>query len=406
MKTKLIISILFNFVVGFALGSILSFATGSPVYQTAAITGILFIGAGIIVGKFTGSIAFSLITGTPITFNGEEAREGMIDPAFSKPELNLFHFVVRGIVAKKQVAFLQRMNKITLADAGCGTGVQTKTLTPSQKFWEPNKLKIWLQQCADDLEQTFFTWGLKKGIQRKDLTATTFEDYILAIMPDAISDDLLRLAWFGDTAADINANGGKLLNASDVQHYTQMDGFWKYIFAAVTGGTTQRYTISENALGTFALQDALAANAAYLCFKGLMTGTVADSRLKTRNDKVIVCTTSLFENWLAYKESQSFDRSFERQAQGFQTDVFRGVNIIAFDLWDRWIRSDFQDGTAYYLPHRAVLTVPENLQIGLDTNNVEEMDIFFDKTTELHNFKGGYMADVQIPYDFMISVAY
>lgn len=406
MKTKIIIALLFNFVIGFALGAIVATVTGLDPYKTAFIAGAALSVLSLAVGKITGSgIAFSLITGTPITFNGTEAKDGVIDPAFDKPDVNLFHRVVRGIVAKMQVAFLPRMNKITLADAGCGTGVQTKTLTPTQKFWNPNKLKMWLQQCADDLEATFFVWGLKLGVQRKDLTATMFEDYILEIMPDAIKDDLMRLAWFGDSAADVNAMGGTLLNASDVQHYNSMDGFWKKIFAAVTGVTTPRYTISENSQATFALQDALAADAAIKCFRGLMTGD-CDARLKTRTDKVIICTTSLYENWLTYKESQSMDRSFERQAQGFQTDVYRGVPIYAFDLWDRHIRADFQDGTAYYLPHRAVLTVPDNLQIGLDTNNVEELDVFFDKTTELHNIKGGYMADVQIPYDYMMKVAY
>lgn len=405
MKTKLILSVIINFIVGFALSCIVSFNSG--VDLNPFLSGLAVVALSVVVGKLAmGNIAFSLITGIPITFNGEEAREGMIDPAFDKPDINLFHRIIRGITAKKQVAFLPRTDKITLADGGCGTGIQSKTLTPSQKFWQPAPLKIWLQQCASDLESTFFNWGLKKGIARKDLSSTTFEDYVMEILPDAINDDVQRIAWFGDTAAATNAGGGHLLNASDVQHYSQIDGFWVKIFAAVAGSTMRRVTITENTSATFALQDSdLSGSDALAIFKALLTGTT-DARLKASKNKVIICTTSIFEKWLDYKESQSIDRSFERQDMGFQTDVYRGVKIIAYDLWDRWIRSDFQDGTAYYLPHRAILVDPDNLQIGIDSDNVSELKVFFDDTTELHNFKGGYMADVQIPHDFMMAVAY
>lgn len=406
MKTKLILSILINFLIGFTLACIVAFNTGLNL--NPFVTGLAFVALSMVVGKLTnGNYAFSLITGTPITFTGGEAREAVIDPAFDKPELNLFHRVISGIVTGQRVGFLPRTNKITRTDDGCGTGVQSKDLVPTEKQWLPKRLKIWLQQCADDLENTFFVYGLKKGIQRKDLTSTTFEDYVLAILPDAIADDALRIFWFGDTdVKDFTQVGGTLLNVSDEANYNQLTGFWKRIFTGVTGLTIRRYTEPANAQLTFALQDSvLAADAAIKAMRGLLTGAT-DSRLKSRNDKVFIMTTSYWENWLAYKESQSFDRSFERQEMGFQTDMYRGIKMICFDLWDRYIRADFQDGTAYYLPHRMVLTIPDNLQIGVDTDNIQELKVFMDDTTELHNIKGGYKADTQIPYDYLIAVAY
>lgn len=352
-------------------------------------------------------VAFeSLITGTPITFNGKEATKGIILPAYQKPELNLFHTVLTGIVAKMQVAYLPRITKVTLKDEGCGTGLQNKSLTPTQLFWDPTPLKIWLSQCGKDLEQTFFTWGMKLGKDRADLTATDFEDYILEILPDGIMEDTLRLAWFGDTDADTNANGGTLLNASDVDHYNQLDGFWKKIFAGVAGTTIKRVTIAENAEATFVDQLDLASDAAYQMLKSMLTGAGTDSRLKSEKNKFVLMTTTLWENWLAYKESQSFDRSFERQDKGYQTDIYRGVTLVSFDLWDRYIQADFQNGTKYYLPHRAVYTTAANLQVGLDTASVENLDVWYDKKDENNYFKGGYKMDVQIPYDFMIVAAY
>lgn len=406
MKTKLILASLINFIIGFSLACIIDFNTGLNINPFVA--GISIVALSMVVGKVaTGNIAFSLITGTPITFSGEEAREAVIDPAFSLPEINMFHRVIPGITARKQVAFLPTINKITVTDAGCGTGVLSKTLTPTAKYWAPNKLKIWLQQCADDVEQTFFNWGLSKGIKRKDLGSTTFEDYMLSILPGGIMEDFQRLAWFGDVDADDYTGTGTLLNASDVPHYNQLNGFWTKIFAAVTGSTMKHVTIAANAQATFALQDStLTGTNVKDIFKSMLTGDT-DARLKATKNKMIICTTSMFEKWLDYKESQSIDRSFERQENGYETDIYRGVKIIAYDLWDRFLRADFQDGTAYHLPHRAVLIAgPDSLQIGVDTDNVSEMDIFHDKTTELHNIKGGYMADVQIPYDYMVVAAY
>lgn len=394
---SLVLTVMMITVVGITAGF-------SAVASSLVAVPLHFLGQMAFSGFGPGFAFASIISGEPITFNGKEATEGIILPAFEKPALSLFHTILQDIVAGEQVAFLPRINKITRLDAGCGTGIQSKALTPTEKNWAPKKLKIWLQQCADDLEATFFVWGLNKGIARKDLTNTDFLDYILEIMPDGIMEDALRIAWLGDTAENVFGSGGHLLAAGDVPDYTQLTGFWAKMIAGVVGTTIQRVTISENGNATFALQ-ALASGKALTVFKGLLTGNT-DSRLKSAPDKIILCTTSLFENWLEYKESLAIDSSFVRQDKGFQTDTYRGVTIIAVDLWDRYLQADFQDGTKWYLPHRAVLTTKSNLQIGLDTAGITELKSYLDDTTELHNIKGGYKMDVQIPYDFMCKVAY
>ena len=395
MKTHKILGALCSIFACIIVGGIF----GSPMFTAILIGGNILVGA-----SYASGYLFNLL-GAPITFNGEEAREGILNIAYTRPDLNAFVTVVQNIVAKKQIAFLARTNKVTRKDTGCGQGVLSKTLTPTEKFWNPYLAKIWVQQCADDLEGTFFVWGLKKGIARKDLTSTDFEAYIMEVMSDAVADDVQRIGWFGDTAADTVANGGTIVNTSDPLDYNMVDGLWKQIFAEVVAGNT--YTIAANAQATFALQDStLAADEALKVFRALLAAK-ADSRLKTQAGKMIICTTSLFENWLTYKESQNFDRSFERQAMGFSSDVFRGVPIFAYDLWDRWIRADFQDGTAYYLPHRAICTIQQNLQFGFDASSeLNTWKAFFDETTELNNLKGGYKFDTKLIFPYMISAAY
>ena len=101
-----------------------------------------FIGSLAMSGFGPGFAFASLISGEPITFNGKEATEGIVVPAFEKPALSLFHTVMQDIVAGEQVAYLPRISKMTRLDAGCGTGIQSKALTPTEKNWAPVKLKI------------------------------------------------------------------------------------------------------------------------------------------------------------------------------------------------------------------------------------------------------------------------
>src|SRR5690606_16462332 len=147
------------------------------------------------------------------------------------------------------IAFLGRIDKVTKADAGCGTGKQTRTIPMSEKFWDPVKLKIWLSFCEDDLENTFYVYLTNNGVDRRDVTTVSqfWTQWVMEVFGDAVNSDALRLAWFADTDIKKVTDGGVLSNTADVADYNQLDGFWKQIFAAVTAGKTKRVTIDENA---------------------------------------------------------------------------------------------------------------------------------------------------------------
>lgn len=400
-KTASILSYLMFTVLAIAVGIVIHPAAGLGLFglnTLAAFTGMMPTGVAFI----------SMISGTPITFIKEKATEAIIDPAFDDPELSDIHTIVKGIVADTQVAFMGRINKVTRLDPGCGAGKVTKAVPLSEKFWAPKRMKVWSSQCSDDLEQTFFVWGLGKGIKRKDLSSGQFAKYALELMTSAVTEDALRIAWFGDTAVDTTANGGTLLNASDIANYNQLDGFWKKIFAGVTGGTIPKYTIAANAQATTLLQDSVfegVADIAYTIVNKLLKN--ADKRLVgAKGRQIIAVTDSIWQKWLTEKETKNMDMSFVRQGEFYSTDKYRGVTIIALHFWDRFIRADFTDGTVTTLPHRAIYTLIENLQIGLDTDSITDFKVWYNDDTEETNWKGLYKMDVQIPHDFMVSAAY
>jgi hypothetical protein len=350
-----------------------------------------------------------LITASDLTFNGTEVRtfgEAVLAQIFAKPSLESIHTVVDGIVAKQQIAILNRLNKITKTDPGCGLGKLTNAISMSQKFWNPVQLKQWVSECHTQFEGTFMVYMKNKGKDYSDFTQTDIADFIIDLMSDASADDVLRIGWFGDTAALNVSGGGNIKNGVAIADYTQVDGFWKQLFAIVAGDATKRVTITENAGASYAAQDTWgSATAARDYFRRIQTS--ADYRLQGATDKIILASQSLVNQYADYLETVAVPDSFSRIENGYTIIKRGGVDIIGLNFWDRTIRADFDNGTKWANPHRAVLTTKTNLQIGLDSKAaMGDFDIFYDKMTETANFKGGFKFDAKVIENYMIQVAY
>lgn len=276
----------------------------------------------------------------------------------------------------------------------------------TQKFWEPEPVKFWLDLCASDLEGSFLNYMRPLGIDRDDITATDIATFITMRMSEAAQEDLLRIIWFGDVDADNVSGGGDITNGVSLTDYTILDGFWKQIFAIVTATPTRRYTISENAGVSYAAQ-ALAAGKSLTILRTLLQD--ADPRLKSDPNKFYIVTDTIFENYATYLESQGIDASYVRLESGFSTLAFRGIMIYSFQFWDRTIDADFNTGTVWFLPHRAILTTKETLAVGYDLASDaggEAMEVWYERKDEKNNFRGKYRLDAKVLEGYMLQVAY
>lgn len=345
-----------------------------------------------------------------ITFNGKEATEGILEEAFKKPVLSRHHTVVGGIKAKQQIAFLERFNKITLQDTGCGTGKSEKEIPMHEKFWDPVPTKIWLTPCWADFVSSFFVWSIKAGIQREDLSNTDLAEYLMEVISDAAYEDVLRMVWFSDTAAAVYGSGGKLASADDVKYYNMFSGLFDQIITGVaialgTWGHIPNHTIDANALATFSAQlNGLADGESRDIFRGLLVN--ADRRLLQHPDRFILCTQTIFDNWADYKESKNLESSFKNEDTQLWESIFRSTPIIPMPIWDQYIQGDFHDTVKYDKPHRAILTVPGNLQVGFDgPSEYQNFEAFRDKSTDLYHIKGGYKIDAKFMQGYLASVA-
>jgi hypothetical protein len=262
-----------------------------------------------------------------------------------------------------------------------------------------------LQLCAEDLLNSFWVYAQKLGMDRSDVTGTTIASFVVERMTAAAQEDLLRIIWFNDKLADNVSGGGVIKNGVSLTDYNIIDGLWKQIFAVVSATPARYVPIIENAGVTKIAQLSLLNTRAFTTFQRLMAG--ADSRLKSAPDKIIICTTTLLENYAAYLEGQGNDASFIRIENGYSTLRYRNVTIYGMDFWDRTIQADFDNGTTYDLPHRALLTTKMNLAVGSDRlADAESFKVYYSEDTELNNFKGKYRVDAKLLQDDLIQVAY
>jgi len=357
----------------------------------------------------------ALIDVTDLTFNGEEIKavsEAVFESAFSKPELTKFHSVVNGIVAKKQIAILGRLNGLVGKGTGsCDPSSATNAIVNTEKFWEPAMVSDRFESCWSDLKETFFLYGTKKGIEKYDLTGTDFLNFVEELVSDAIQEAIYRIAWFGDTTAENVVDGGVITNGTDLAYFNKIDGFWKQIFAIVAGDSARKTTdlASRNGQASFALQAFTSTDTTNKVVSNALQNMRfgADYRLREQAGLVYVVTQSVADQYERDLFAYNVAFTTERLENGITLLKSGGIEVYSFNLWDRIIRSYYSDGTKYYLPHRAILVTPTNLQVGTEeVTAMSGMDVFNDKKSKKNFIDFAFNIDAKVVLDYEIQVAY
>jgi hypothetical protein len=358
----------------------------------------------------------SVITASDLTWNGEEVKalsEAIYEGVFPKPELTKFHTIVSGIKAKKQIVLLGALGLVGLKQTGCDITANSGGITMSEKFWDPEYVGDRFQQCWTDLKETFFVWGLKNGKDKPNLDKTDFAMFLSERLEDAMFEMIYRIAWFNDTDAALTSASpaGHVTAGTTIGYFNIIDGFWKQLFAIVAADSNRKNSnlATKNAQATFADQafnsTDLTNKIAETTFQDLKYN--ADYRLREEPNLMILCTQSLFDQYAKELRSRNLDVSFERIEGGYTSLKFEGIEVVGISIWDRIIRTYFSTGTAYYLPHRALLTTKENLQIGVEeVGNLAELDPFYDQTTKLFNVDFGFSIDAKVIEDYKVQLAY
>jgi hypothetical protein len=353
-----------------------------------------------------------------IDFHGEEVRalaETVFEGFFSKPSLTAFHRLVPGIKAKKQVVILGAFTGLLgLGDGSCEPTPNDAGFAASQKFWNPATISDRIERCwkgDGGLEETFFIWGTKNGIAKADLTGTEYFLFLTDILEDAMAETILRLAYFGDTAADTFANSGNITNGTPLAAFDRIDGFFVQIFALVAADATKKTAglATKNAAASYALQKFNSTDTTNQVVTTTLADmeTDADYRLRDAADKVFIVTMSVFDQYKRELKKISQPFTIELITNGIQSLSSDGIEVIGMSFLDRMIKAYQNNGTKYYLPHRAILTTKTNLQIGTEEESTfTEFEAFYDKVSKKSMIDFQFDIDAQIGLDHLIQVAY
>ncbi|RKD19011.1 hypothetical protein BCY91_14130 [Pelobium manganitolerans] len=356
----------------------------------------------------------AVINPADLTFNGQEVREFaecIFEELYANPVLDQNHLIVEDIVAKQQIAIFGHLSKITKKDPGCGLGKVTKNIPMSEKFWNPVQLKIWLSECHNQFDATFMVYYKKKGKEYPDLTVTEiFSQWLVEEVSQAAAEDILRIVYFSDTAAKKIADGGVFSASVDLTDYDHLNGFFKQAFAIVAANSKQRVTIAKNAGASYAAQTFDDNDTTNRVATKILQNLIWNADIRFRNDPnfEILATRSLADQYAKERlNNDKLETVYHREESGIESIMVLGKKVFIYDIWDRTIQADQDNGTKWNLPHRALAVSKNNMQIGFDEDQAYgDFDVFYDKMTETSNIKGGYKADAVIVEDFRLMFAY
>jgi hypothetical protein len=375
-------------------------------------------GAGVfqmLTGSQQGKYAFTLITGTTLTFNGKEVREAIMKPIYKTPDIATMHKIVEGITTKTQVIYYGEIEEVTILDEGCDSEPLDNVLPFEEKYWQPKELEAWVQECYKNLKGLFLEWGLKAGYKRADLIAAQtgddpasfWDEFILNLMMGAWKKDQFRISWFSDTASNTTGNGGYLTATGRIRHFNQGDGFWKKTFAAVAANQAYRYTITRNT--NYADQSLLADD----CLKALKAiHNNCDERIRdNKNGLAYRVTRSMYDNLSESYENKAPETGMIKLENGQETLKFRGIPVVEVSAWDRIIKNDFRDpaspsAASLFRPHRAALYHSENFQIGWSVGDNDVFTSWYNIDKKRVNMRGNVDFDTQIAHNELIGAAY
>jgi hypothetical protein len=286
----------------------------------------------------------------------------------------------------------------------------------TQKLWDPVTVSDKLKYCWTDLQGTFWIWGTKNGIAKNDLTGTDFLLFIEDLLKAEMIETWMRISYFNDTDAALvsDSPSGVITDGTDLDFFNKIDGIWKQLFAigvadsdritVVTSGIT-----AKNAQANYAAQAFNATDTTNrIAMKTLENMEYeADSRLMEKEGLAYHVTKTVFDQYQKELKAANIAFTTERLENGMTQLVCGGIKVVKVEFWDRMIKAYFNDGTKYYLPHRVVLTHPDNIQIGTEEEaNLSEYDVFYDKVSDNVFVKFQFNIDAKVIVDHEVQMAY
>jgi hypothetical protein len=336
----------------------------------------------------------------------QDLREIVMNDTFLNPTDSMFN-IVPGIMGGQQVAAMKDFEYVTKLSAGCGGNGISPTFPAFSQFWNPKLQEVKVSWCFTEFETSFVQWGFANGYDRKDLGQTELGVFLEGMITRAMTLDLQRIVLLADK--DIAA----LDVLTDEATYTQ---FYNTIDKGLISTLVYLKTLPEFAgmfqpltKNTGAMTDQLNLPATYAVE---LYESITDNVYDFDGD-IFLTSNRLFKNyakWLKRGNGYSIESNIQRTQDGVTDPRVDGQNLAPVVNYDRWRKKDFITGdpATIYLPHFAMFTRKEWLQVGVDDlRSLTDIRMeYVGGADERFWFKANYMLDFKMvnPYGMMAAI--
>lgn len=294
----------------------------------------------------------------------QDLREIVMNDTFYQPTQDMFT-IVPGIKGGQQVAAMRGFEYITKKSAGCGGDGISPTFPAFSQFWNPTLQEVKIEYCYSDFETSFIQWGMNNGYKRKDLDGTALGLFIQDLVSKAMALDLQRIVLMADK--DIAAQNILTDEAEKVQFYNTID-------KGLIPTLAYLKTLPEFADAFVALSK----NTGVMTSQLSLGDTYALDLYESITDDVydfdadiFLTSNRLFKNyqkWVKRANGYGLQSNVDLTQKGVKDVSVDGEKLVPVVHYDRWKKADFVTGdpATIHLPHFALLTRKEHLQVGVD----------------------------------------
>ncbi|MFC5046299.1 hypothetical protein ACFSTE_13315 [Aquimarina hainanensis] len=326
----------------------------------------------------------------------QDIREISVSKVFHE-DTNNFFTIVPGVKGGQQVAAMKGIEYVTRKSQGCGgPSLSPKFPAISQK-WNPQLVEVKIKYCYTEFMQKFTQWGLANGHKIKDLGEADFFQFIVDLVVEAMKLDAQRIVLFGDE----EIAGQNILNDENkVQYY---DLIKKGLIPTMQYFNTHPelmdnfITLSKNSdPNQYNLESDYSLN----LYEKLVDTYEFDGDILLSSHKLY----KNYENYFKRLAGVGIQSSKDEIQNGIQNLKVDGENITTIKNYDRWRNNDFKVENTVHLPHFALFTKKEHLQLGVDdASALENLHLEYIGGEDEHFYiKGNYMIDFKMtnPFEF------
>jgi hypothetical protein len=317
-----------------------------------------------------------------VSFKGTEANNIFLEPVFFDDDLRGQFRVLGNVANKKKMVFVQQLENIVRKYSGCGFN-PIGAVDIYQRTIDVEKMKVDLEMCWDEFEDTVFEELLKTGTRIPDIRGTLIEKILLTRTQQAIRNDITRLSYFGD-------------QSSNNPNYDSLDGFWTVYYPQLVAADLVPRT--DTGSGTD-----LAAGDGFAILRAVYDQAPLQLKGLPANQKVFNVTQSVYSQLREdIEEGGGGDYGLLQLINGVEQFTFRGVTVIPQFRWD-----DIATSLGTTKPHYVEYTTPQNKVLATDVLSPETaLELWYDQKDEKVYIKARFKMGVNYIHPSLISLGY